>query len=98
MKNKKVILLVEDMFEDLEFWYPKIRLAEEGITVVVVGPEKRVYHGKKGLTAQPDRTIDQVNADDYDGIIIPGGFAPDKLRRYQEVLDLVKKFDEQKKL
>ena len=95
---KKVVLLVEELFEDLEFWYPKIRLIEEGISVTVAGPEKKEYHGKKGLPALPDITLSQINPDEYDGLIIPGGFAPDKLRRYKEVLDLVKKFDDEGKL
>lgn len=96
--NKKVLLLVEDLYEDLEFYYPKIRLEEEAIKVIVAGPNKRVYHGKKGLPAEPDITFSEINPNDYDGVVIPGGFAPDKLRRYQEVLDLVKKYDDEKKL
>ena len=94
----KILLLVEELYEDLEFWYPKIRLEEEGIKVTVAGPEKRIYHGKKGLLVEPDITLNQVRPDDYDGVVIPGGFAPDKLRRYKEVLDLVKKYDQEKKL
>ncbi|MEK7608217.1 MAG: type 1 glutamine amidotransferase domain-containing protein [Patescibacteria group bacterium] len=96
--KKKVLLLVEELYEDLEFWYPKIRLQEEGYDVVVAGLEKKIYHGKKGLPAEPDITFSQVKPDDYDGVIIPGGFAPDKLRRYKEVLDLVRKYDQDKKL
>lgn len=96
--NKKILLLVEDLYEDLEFHYPKIRLEEEAIKVIVAGPKKMMYHGKKGLSAEPDITFSEINPDDYDGVVIPGGFAPDKLRRYQEVLDLVKKYDDEKKL
>lgn len=96
--KKKILLLVDEFYEDLEFWYPKIRLEEEGISVVAAGPEKRVYHGKKGLTAEPDITIEEVNEADFDGVVIPGGFAPDKLRRYPKVLELVKNFDKKKKL
>jgi protease I len=98
MKNKKILLLVDEMFEDLEFWYPKIRLVEEGFEVIVAGKEKKVYKGKKGLSSEPDITFERLKIDDYVGVIIPGGFAPDKLRRYKEVLDLVKKYDQQKKL
>lgn len=96
--GKKILLLVEELFEDLEFHYPKIRLEEEGIKVVVAGPEKRIYHGKKGLPAEPDMAFSQVNPDEYNGVVIPGGFAPDKLRRYPEVLDLLKRYDKEKKL
>lgn len=98
MKNKKVLLLVEDLYEDLEFWYPKIRLEEEGIEVVVAGPEKKEYHGKKGLPATPDIAVKDAKEKDFDGIVIPGGFAPDKLRRYEEILELVRQFDKKKKL
>lgn len=95
---KKILLLVDEIYEDLEFWYPKIRLEEEGIKVYVAALEKRVYHGKKGLPAEPDIMFSQINPDDYDGVIIPGGYAPDKLRRYEEILDLVKKYDQENKL
>lgn len=96
--SKQVLLLVEELYEDLEFWYPKIRLEEEGIRVVVAAPEKKVYHGKKGLPAEPDLLVDEAKEADFDGIMIPGGYAPDKLRRYPIVLELVKQFDRKKKL
>ncbi|MBI2611696.1 type 1 glutamine amidotransferase [Candidatus Gottesmanbacteria bacterium] len=96
--NEKILLLLEELYEDLEFWYPKIRLEEEGIKVVVAAPEKRVYHGKKGMPAEPDTTLDSLTEKEFTGIIIPGGFAPDKLRRYPKVLELVKSFDKKKKL
>src|SRR3989337_2932430 len=95
---RKILLLVEEMYEDLEFWYPKIRLEEEGIKVVVAAPEKKVYHGKKGLPAEPDILIEDAKEADFAGIVIPGGYAPDKLRRYPKVLELVKQFDTKKKL
>jgi protease I len=95
---KKILLLVEEMYEDLEFWYPKIRLEEAGIKVVVAAPEKKVYHGKKGLPAEPDMLVDEVKEADFSGIVIPGGYAPDKLRRYPKVLELVRQFDKKKKL
>jgi protease I len=95
---KKIILLVEELYEDLEFYYPKIRLEEENINVITVGPKKQVYHGKKGLPAEPSRTFSEINPNDYDGVVIPGGFAPDKLRRYPEVLSLIKKYNKEEKL
>ncbi|MBI2020506.1 type 1 glutamine amidotransferase [Candidatus Daviesbacteria bacterium] len=98
MKNKRILLIVEELYEDLEFWYPKIRLEEEGIKVIVAAPEKKAYHGKKGLPADPDVIVDQVKESDFDGIVIPGGYAPDRLRRIQKVLDLVREFDKHKKL
>jgi protease I len=96
--TKKILLLVEDLYEDLEFYYPKIRLEEEGIKVIVAAPKRQVYHGKKGLPAEPDIILSEINPNDYDGVVIPGGFAPDKLRGYREVLDLVRKYNEERKL
>lgn len=98
MKKKKILLIVDNFYEDREFWYPKIRLEEEGIEVTVAAAEKQVYHGAHGVPIEPDITYSQVKASDYDGIVIPGGYAPDKLRTYKEVLDIVKKYDKEKKL
>lgn len=95
---KKILMLVDELYEDLELHYPKIRLEEEGISVVVVGLEKKVYHGKKGLSVESDMTYDQINMDEYSGVIIPGGFAPDFLRRYDQVLNILKKYNNEHKL
>ena len=98
-KNIKLLLLIEELYEDLEVWYPKIRLEEEdNINVVTAAPEMKVYHGKKGLPIEPDMKIDQVTIDEFDGILIPGGFAPDWLRRIPEVLQMVQKFNDEGKL
>lgn len=92
-------MLIEELYEDLEAWYPKIRLEEDGsIKIITVAPEMKEYHGKKGLPIKPDLILDQVNPDDYDGIIIPGGFAPDWLRRIPKILNIIKKFDREEKL
>ena len=90
---RRVLVLVEQAYEDLELWYPKIRLEEEGIRVVVAGPERIRYTGKYGYPCTPDRTLDQVRAEDFDALVIPGGWAPDRLRRLPAVLDLVRAFD-----
>lgn len=90
---RRILILVEQAYEDLELWYPKIRLEEEGMRVVVAGPERIRYTGKHGYPCTPDRTLDQVRAEDFDGLVIPGGWAPDKLRRVPAVLDLVRAFD-----
>ena len=87
---KKVVLLIEKMYEDLEAWYPKIRLSEENINITVAAPELKTYIGKHGIPIDPDSIIEDIKEDEFDGIIIPGGFAPDFLRRYKNVLDLVK--------
>ena len=91
LKDKKVAYLVEDQFEDLEFWVPVMRLREEGAQVVVIGTgSQEAYQRKHGLTAAVDTTADQVNPADFDAVVVPGGWAPDKLRRYTAVKDLVR--------
>lgn len=95
---KKVLMLVDELYEDIELQYPKIRLEEEGISVVIVGLEKKVYHGKKGSYIEPEMIYSEVNVDEYDGVIIPGGFAPDFFRRYDWVLNLLKKYNNESKL
>lgn len=98
LKDKKVIALVEDHFEDLEHWYPVYRLREEGAQVDLVGPEAgATYTGKHGVPAKTDYAFSDIDADLYDAILIPGGWAPDKLRRYPEVLEMVRKMDETEK-
>ena len=95
---KKIISLLSEDFEDLELWYPVHRLREEGCIVDLVAEEKgKVYHGKYGVPCQSDYTFDEVEAKDYDGILVPGGWAPDKLRRFPKVLQLVREMDEAKK-
>lgn len=98
LKDKKVMALVEDDFEDLELWYPILRLREEGATVDLVGKEaNKTYIGKYGVPAESDKAFTDVDVDSYDAILVPGGWAPDKLRRYPEVLDFVKAMDQAKK-
>ena len=94
---RSVLVLVEQAYEDLELWYPKIRLQEEGMRVVVAGPERIHYAGKYGYPCMPDITLDQARADDFDALVIPGGWAPDRLRRLPAVLELVRAFDRAKK-
>jgi protease I len=91
---RSALILVEQAYEDLELWYPKIRLEEEGLRVVVAGPEKVKYVGKYGYPCTPDVTLDQVRADAFDALVIPGGWAPDRLRRLPAVLELVRAFDQ----
>src|SRR3972149_862119 len=69
------------MYEDLELWYPTLRLEEEGWTSVVAGLGEKTYQGKKGYPVSPDATVDEVDAKDFDALVIPGGYAPDILRR-----------------
>lgn len=97
--EKRVAYLVEDGFEDLEFWVPLMRLREEGARVTVVGSgSASQYHGKYCLPAKPDVKADEVSALDFDAVVVPGGWAPDKLRRYPAVLDLVRGAYQQNKI
>jgi len=96
---KRILTLVDEIYEDLELWYPRIRLEEEGWGVVVAGPEKgREYHGKHGYPCKADAAIDDMETSAFDALLVPGGFAPDKLRRLPHVKDLVRRFDQEGKL
>ncbi len=98
LKDTKIIALIYDEFEDLELWYPVLRLREEGATVDIVGPEKgKKYIGKYGVPAEADFSFDDIDVSEYDAVLVPGGWAPDKLRRFKEVLDIVKYMDEKEK-
>jgi protease I len=91
LQGKKVAILVESYYEDLELWYPLIRLKEEGAEIKVIGTgSAEEYTGKHGIPITVDANADEVTADEFDAIIIPGGWAPDRLRRYEAVLKLVK--------
>lgn len=95
LDGKRVLMFVDHVYEDLELWYPKLRLMEEGAEVVVAGPEKGVvYEGKNGYPCRSDAAIQYMIADDFDALVIPGGFAPDKLRRDPKVLELTKEIHE----
>lgn len=98
LKNKTVLTIVSNDFDDLEFFYPMIRLKEAGANVVIASEEKnKVYKGKYGLSVTSDISFNDVNISEYDGIIIPGGWAPDYLRRLPLVLDFVKYMHQNKK-
>lgn len=90
LKGKKIAILVEDFYDDLELWYPYYRLMEEGADVKLIGPEAKVYQSKHGYPAEADLSAEEAKAGDFQGIIVPGGYAPDKLRRYPKILDLVR--------
>ena len=98
LKDLKIVNLVHKDFEDLELWYPVLRLREEGITVHLAGEEAgKVYTGKNGLKAEADIAFTDLDPEKYDGLLVPGGWAPDKLRRYPEILDFVKAMNEKEK-
>ena len=90
LNGKKVIVLIEDMYNEIEYWYPFYRLKEAGAEVITVGTGSNQYTSKSGIPAKADVDAKNVNAEDFDGIIIPGGYAPDIMRRYPEMVKLVK--------
>jgi protease I len=92
LQNKRIAFLVEDGFEDLEFWVVYMRLVEEGATVTVVAPKAgATYISKsKGLSAKSDAAADAIQANDIDAVVVPGGWAPDQLRRQDSVKKLVR--------
>lgn len=99
LTGKKVVVLAEDTYEDLELWYPYYRMREAGATVTLVGTGSAdVYQSKHGYPAKVDAKADDVRAADIDAVIIPGGFAPDRLRRYPAVLKLVREAAESGKV
>lgn len=98
-KEKRVLILCGDDFEDLELWYPKLRCLEAGVHVTVAGPEaKKKYIGKNGYPCVSDIDIAEMEAADFHGLVVPGGWMPDKLRRDKDVLNLVRDFHKAKKL
>ena len=99
LQGTQVLVFVGDVYEDLELWYPKLRMQEAGAEVVLAGPEAATqYVGKHGYPCVSDVSFHTVSACDFDGLIIPGGFMPDKLRRETKVLQLVQDFASSGKL
>lgn len=99
LAGKKILLFVDDLYEDLELWYPKYRLIEEGAEVTVAGPEaKKVYKGKHGYPCKSDFSISSLSEKEFDALVIPGGFAPDQLRRSPKVKELTRQFHDSGKL
>ncbi len=99
LSNTRILMVVDDIYEDLELWYPKLRLQEAGVHVTVAGPEaEKKYSGKHGYPCRSDAAIADMEAADFQGIVLPGGFMPDKLRRDPKVLGLVREFAAAEKL
>jgi len=90
LKGKHIAVLAEDLYEDLEVWYPVYRSREAGAKVTVVGGGASGYSSKHGYPVTPDTTAEKVNAADVDAVIIPGGYAPDRMRRHKAMVDLVR--------
>jgi protease I len=90
LDGKIVLFFAGPLYEDLELWYPKIRLEEEGARTVVAGTGEKTYQGKKGYPINVDTSVDEIRAQDFDGLVIPGGYAPDIMRRSQKLLQLTR--------
>jgi protease I len=86
-----VALLAEDLYEEMELWYPFYRLQEAGATVTIVGTGRAAsFSGKHGVAVNPDKRIDDVRADEFDAVVIPGGYAPDLMRRSEAMVNFVR--------
>jgi len=93
LAGRRVLCFTGDIYEDLELWYPKLRLIEAGAEVVVAGEKAgHTYEGKNGYPCKSDVSYHDVSAADFHGLLVPGGFMPDKLRRDEQVKQLTRDF------
>jgi protease I len=91
VQGKRVAILVEKIYEDLELWYPALRCREAGAKVTLVGPKAgETYLSKHGYPAKSDVASTEVSAADFDAVIVPGGYAPDHMRRHPSMIQLVR--------
>lgn len=95
LKGKRVMILAEEMYNEFELWYPYYRLKEAGAEVVIVGSGSNdLYRSKMGLPCEVDTSADHVSTKDFDGVIIPGGYAPDHMRRHPSMVKIVRELFE----
>lgn len=98
-QGKRIAVLVEKLYEDLELWYPVLRLREAGCELTIVGPKAgESYPSKHGYPARADAAASEVKADDFDAIVIPGGYSPDHMRRCKPMVDLVARAARERKV
>jgi protease I len=90
LRGKTILFFAGPLYEDLELWYPKIRLEEEGAGTIVAGTGEKTYQGKRGYPVTVDTNVDEIAASEFDGLVIPGGYAPDIMRRSQKLLQLTR--------
>ena len=98
LQDQRIAILVAEGVEDLEYYVPLMRLQEEGARVLTAGLDLKPIHGKNGLDITPDTTIESLKAEELDALVLPGGWAPDKLRRYDVVKNLVREIDSANKV
>lgn len=94
LSKRRILFFAAPYYEDLELWYPKLRLEEEGATTVVAGLGEATYQGKRGYPLTVDTSVAEVDAADFDALVIPGGWAPDIMRRSERLLDITRAFHE----
>ncbi len=95
LQGKRVVVLVDDLYNEFEFWIPYYRLLEAGAEVLVAGPAKGgTYHGKNGLEAKAAYAFADIDPASVHGVVVPGGYAPDRIRQHQAALDLVRALDQ----
>src|SRR2546421_4637187 len=99
LQSQRIAVLVEQQYQEMEVWYPVYRLREAGCKVTLVGPEAgQTYPSKLGYPAKSDKGIGQVSTKDFDAVVIPGGFAPDFLRRTEAMIRFVSEMAEEGKV
>ena len=99
LKGKRIVVLVDTLYQELEVWYPYFRLQEAGAGVVMAGPEGGATYGSKfGYPAKADLAFSQLQAADFDGVVVPGGYAPDHIRRHASANQFVADMNAQGKL
>ncbi len=95
LKGRRIALFLENQYQEQEFWYPYYRLREEGAEVIVLAPRAETYESKHGVPAKADLSADKAKARRFDALVIPGGYAPDHMRRAPAMVRFVKEMDEQ---
>ncbi|MDR5693683.1 MAG: type 1 glutamine amidotransferase domain-containing protein [Armatimonadota bacterium] len=98
LKGKRVAVLAENLYQELELWYPVLRFREAGAEVKIVGPKREEYKSKSGYPVKVDLSIEEVKASDFDAVVIPGGYAPDYMRRHEKLLSFVREMYERGKV
>ncbi|HPQ13654.1 MAG TPA: type 1 glutamine amidotransferase domain-containing protein [Bryobacteraceae bacterium] len=99
LHGKRIAIFVDQSYQELEVWYPYYRLKEAGAEVVTVGARAgESYPSKYGYPVTAQKSYDEVKAADFDGVVVPGGYAPDHIRRYEKATQFVKEIDAQGKL
>jgi protease I len=99
LNGKKIVILVDNLYQEMEVWYPYYRLKEAGAQVVYAAANAAAtYTSKLGYPAKSDLSYDQLDSDAWDGVIAPGGFAPDYIRRHEKAMKFVKECDRKNKL